>query len=52
MILELLYKELYHILFNAATDALRAMEQENFGQAGELLARAQKTCEERYITGS
>ena len=46
------YEELYHILFNAANDALRAMEQENFGQARELLVRAQQTCEERYIARS
>lgn len=39
--MEILYEELYHILFNAATDALRAMEQENFGQARELLVWAQ-----------
>ena len=47
--MEMLYEELYHLLFNAATDALRAMEQENFGQAKDLLARAQQACEERYI---
>ena len=39
--MDMLYQELYHILSNAATDALRAMEQENFGQARELLVRAQ-----------
>lgn len=41
IILEMLYEELYHILFNAAIVALWAMEQENFGQARELLVRAQ-----------
>ena len=50
--MEMLYKELYCILFNAVTDALRAMEQENFGQARELLVQAQQTCEERYIAQS
>lgn len=50
--MEMFYEELYHILFNAANDALRAMEQENFGQARELLVRAQQTCEERYIARS
>ena len=48
----MLYEELYHLLFNAATDALRAMEQENFGQAKGLLVRAQQACEERYIARS
>lgn len=47
--METMYEELYHALFNAVTDALRAMEQENFGQAKELLIRAQQLCEERYI---
>ena len=50
--MEMLYEELCHLLFNAATDALRAMEQENFGQAKDLLVRAQQTCEERYIARS
>ena len=44
-----MYEELYHALFNAVTDAPRAMEQENFGQARELPVRAQQLCEERYI---
>jgi hypothetical protein len=44
-----MYEELYHALFNAVTDAPRAMEQEKFGQARELLVRAQQLCEERYI---
>lgn len=48
----MLYEELYHLLFNAATDALRAMEQENFGQARDLLIRAQQACEERYMAQS
>ena len=47
-----MYEELYHLLFNAATDARRAMEQENFGQARDLLIRAQQACEERYMAQS
>ena len=47
-----MYEELYHLLFNAATDVLRAMEQENFGQARDLLIRAQQACEERYMAQS
>jgi hypothetical protein len=50
--LEMLYEELYHLLFNAATDALRAMERENFGQARDLLVQAQQACEERYMAQS
>lgn len=48
----MLYEELYHLLFNAATDALRAMERENFGQARDLLIRAQQACEEHYMAQS
>ena len=48
----MLYEELYHLLFNAATDALRAMERENFGQARDLLVQAQQACEERYMAQS
>lgn len=47
--METIYEGLCHALFNAVTDALRAMEQENFGQGRELLVRAQQFCEERYI---
>ena len=43
------YQKLYTLLFNAATDALRAMEQLNFGQARDLLIRAQQQAEELYI---
>ncbi len=50
--MEMLYEELYHLLFNAATDALRAMERENFGQARDLLVQAQQACEERYMAQS
>ena len=50
--MEMICEELYHTLFNAATDALRAMEQENFGQARDLLIQAQQTCEERCIARS
>ena len=50
--MEMLYEELYHLLFNAATDALRAMERENFGQARDLLIQAELACEERYMAQS
>ena len=43
------YKKLYFHLFNAATDALRAMEQQNYGQAAALLIAAQQETEEMYM---
>lgn len=45
------YQKLYHILFNAVTDALENMAEQNFGQAAACLRQAQKTCEELYIGG-
>ena len=36
------YQKLYHILFNAVTDSLENMAEQNFGQA-------QQTCEELYM---
>lgn len=39
----------YHTLFNAITDALRAMENQNFGLARDTLIRSQQICEERYL---
>ena len=44
------YKKLYFHLFNAVTDALDAMEQQNFGTAKDLLIRAQQQAEEQYIS--
>ena len=35
------YRRSYHTLFNAITDALRAMEDQNFGLAREQLIRSQ-----------
>ena len=43
------YKRLYHVMFNAATDALEAVERRNYGQAAETLARAQQDAEELYL---
>ena len=44
------YKKLYHLLFNAITDALEQMEQQNYGSAKDLLIAAQQTAEDIYIT--
>ena len=43
------YRRSYHTLFNAITDALRAMEDQNFGLARDKLIRSQQICEERYM---
>lgn len=44
------YEKLYHLLFNAITDALEQMEQQNYGSAKDLLIAAQQTAEDIYIT--
>ena len=44
------YEKLYHLLFNAITDALEQMESQNYGDAKELLVAAQQKAEEIYIT--
>jgi len=43
------YQKLYTLMFNAATDAIRAMEQQNYGVAMDLLKNAQITAEETYL---
>ena len=44
------YTKLYHLLFNAITDALEQMNAQNFGSAKEALISAQQKAEEIYIT--
>ena len=41
--------QLYHILFNAITDALEAMKKLNFGEAKQILMAAQRKTEEAYL---
>ena len=43
------YSKLYFHLFNAVTDALQAMEQQNYGQASSILMSAQQETEEMYL---
>ena len=43
------YKKLYFHLFNAVSDALQAIEQQNYGQAAALLIAAQQETEEMYM---
>ena len=44
------YEKLYHLLFNAITDALEQMEQQNYGSAKDLLITAQQEVEEIYMS--
>ena len=44
-----MYREMYLRLFNAVTDALAAMEAQNFGRARAMLIAAQQRCEEMYL---
>ena len=43
------YRKLYFCLFNAVTDALQAIEQQNYGQASAILIAAQQETEEMYM---
>jgi len=43
------YKKPYLTLWNAVTDATKAIEQQNFGLAKELLKKAQQDAEEAYV---
>ena len=45
------YQKLYHILFNAVTDSLENMAEQNFGQAAACLRQAQQACEGLYMDG-
>ena len=44
-----MYRKMYYTLFNAITDALEAMEQQNYGQARRLLIAAQQQSEEIFM---
>ena len=44
-----MYRKMYYTLFNAITDALNAMEQQNYGQARALLVAAQQQSEEIFM---
>ena len=44
------YEKMYSTLFNAITDALEQIEQQNFGSAKDLLIAAQQQAEEIYTT--
>lgn len=44
-----IYKTMYLQLFNAVTDSLEALTAQNFGQAKEILIKAQQEAEEYYL---
>lgn len=44
-----LYKTLYHLLFNAITDALEALAAGDMVRAQALLIGAQRRAEEQYL---
>ena len=44
------YEKMYHLLFNAITDALEQIESQNYGNAKAQLISAQQKAEEIYIT--
>ena len=44
-----MYEKMYFQLFNAVTEALLAMEEQNYGLAAARLRQAQRDGEEIYI---
>ena len=44
------YEKMYHLLFNAITDALTQLETQNYGDVKDALISAQLKAEEIYIT--
>lgn len=43
------YEKLYHLLFNAVTDALEQLDAHNYGEAAETLKSAQQRAESIYV---
>ena len=43
------YQKLYTMLFNAAADALEALEELNVGRAKDILRQARIDAEETYL---
>ena len=43
------YQKMYSTLFNAITDALAQIENQNYGDAKDILISAQQKAEEIYI---
>ncbi|NLT14391.1 MAG: hypothetical protein GXY05_08615 [Clostridiales bacterium] len=43
------YEKLYRIVFNGITDALDAIEREEYQRAREILVKAQQAAEDYYV---
>lgn len=43
------YKKMYHIMVDAAENAIRMMNAQNYGMAKKALIRAEREAEEMYI---
>ena len=48
--MENLYRTLYHMLFNACTDCVDALEEGEYARAHSILVRVQRACEEAYVS--
>ena len=46
----MIYKKMYLLLFNRMTDALKALENCDYGQAAKILRTAQTEAEALYIS--
>lgn len=44
-----MYQKMYYTLFNAMTDALQAMSEQNYGTAREILEKVQQAAEEIFL---
>ena len=44
------YEKMYHLLFNAITDAMTQLEAQNYGDVKDAPISAQQKAEEIYIT--
>ena len=47
---ELIFKKMYLTLCNQITDAVEALEAQNYRLAEEILCRAQQQAEEQFIS--
>ena len=43
------YKQPYLCLWRGVTDAVKAIEEQNFGEAKQILLKAQQDAEEAYL---
>lgn len=46
-----IFEKMYFMLFNAITDALNNIQNQNYGTAQEILIKALQKAEEYYISG-